>query len=281
MPTTARTDVFEPVHDAHAIEQVTLGVQFDRPLDDASIERIQSASSAFAESLPGKNELRSIGLSIGPQGMSPLVSSSSNAPDGFVRTRVAPNGVVEKELRVERSGIVFRTTAYTRWASVWSEARGYFSTVMGAAAGTASLSSYSVQYVDKFVWLGDASNCRPEQLIRPGSEFVCPVIYSTRDLWHSHSGFFDRADAATKRLLVANLDCVDEPDGHTKRRVVRVTTVVTEVLNQDGYEPRDVPIGDGIAYLDERIDIVHTMLKDVMGRIITPQMCDRIDLVTP
>jgi hypothetical protein len=281
MPTAARTDAFEPVHDAHAIEQVVLSLQFDRPLDDSAIERVQAASAPFAEALPGRSEVRSFGVAFGLQGLSPMVQNPTSSPDGFVRTRTAPNGAVEKELRVDRNGTLFRTTVYTRWANVWDEARRYFSVILGAVDDGAALNSYSLQYVDKFIWEGDIANCRPERLLRPNSAFVCPHVFLAKDLWHSHSGYFERSDEATKRLYVINVECGDEVVETTTRRVVRITTAITDLLNQPSFGATRVPVGEGAAYLDDKMNTIHNLLKNVIGRIVNDEICQRIDLATP
>jgi uncharacterized protein (TIGR04255 family) len=277
MATAARPNIFEPVHDAHAIEHVIFTLQFDRPIDDASVQRIKTAMSVFADALPGQNEIRAFGMAFGPQGVSPLMPSAQ-VIDGFVRTRVAPNGAVEKELRVERTGLFFRSAAYTRWIHVWGEARRYFSAAMAVVDESCRLAAYGLQYVDKFVWQGAIDECRPSHILRTASEFVSPHAYTATDLWHSHSGFFKRANEATKRLLVVNVDCTDENELETSRRVVRVTTSATDMLNQANFAATNVRVRDGIGFVDPSMDTLHNLLVNVMGQIITPELCRRIDL---
>jgi uncharacterized protein (TIGR04255 family) len=270
---------FEPVHDAHAIEQVTFSLQFTRHLDDAAITRLQAECAArLGTDLPGKHEIRSIGVSVGPQGLVPIAGAAS-APDGFLRMRVSPTGAVEKELRVERGGTSFRTTTYTRWAAVWADARRCFEVVMGSLPADVGLVAHSLQYVDRFDWSGTPSECRAAELIAPGSEFVAPYVFRSEDLWHSHFGAFMRLDEFTKRLLLVNLDALDEAsqDG-ISRRSVRITTGVTDLLSQPGYRERVVPAGEVIRYLDERQDGAHTVLKNVIGDILNDGMRRKIGI---
>lgn len=271
---------FEPVHDAHAIEQVTFSLQFSRHLDDAAITRLQAeCASKLASDLPGKNDVRSIGVSIGPQGIVPVAAPASAAPDGFIRLRVAPSGAVEKELRVERTGTTFRTTSYTRWAAIWAEARKYFSIVLAALPADTGLVAHSLQYVDRFDWSGTPEESRASKLIGQSSQFVTPHVFRSEDLWHSHFGAFTRVDEATKRLLLVNLDCLDEAreDG-TPRRCVRITTGVTDMLNQPGYSQQVIASDAAILYLDDRLTAAHTLLKDVIADILNPELRRKIGI---
>lgn len=270
---------FEPVHDAHAIEQVTFSVQFSRPLEDAVIARLQTECAAkLAADLPGKNEVRSLGVSIGPQGLMPIAVPASG-PDGFVRLRVAPTGAVEKELRVDRTGTSFRTTSYTRWAAIWGEARRYFGLLLGNLPDDIGVVAHSLQYVDRFDWNGAPDDCRASALIAPASQFVAPHVFRIADLWHSHFGAFIRHDEFTKRLLLVNVDCVDEPrDTAPAGRSVRITTGVTDMLGQPGYTGRVIRPQEAIAYLDARQDGAHTVLKDVIADILTAEMRRKIGI---
>lgn len=271
---------FEPVHDAHAIEQVTFSLQFSRHLEDSLLAKLQiECGAALAVELPGKSEVRSIGVSIGPQGLVPM--SPTSGPDGFVRLRMTPSGSVEKELRVERGGLTFRTTSYTRWAAIWSEAQQYFRAVVSSLPADVSLVAQSLQYVDRFDWSGQPNDCRPGDLIARNSEFVAPHVFRMSDLWHSHFGAFVRLDEFTKRLLLVNLDCVDEEGAAGQpRRSVRITTGVTDILNQPGYTERRIPVAEVIGYLDERQNAAHTVLKNVIADLLTAEMRRKIGIDT-
>lgn len=269
---------FEPLHDAHAIEHVLIGIQFDRPLTDSTITQLQAACSTLADELPGKSEMRGFGFSISPQGFNPILQNQSNVPDGFVRTRTAPTGFVEKELRVDRGGILFRNSAYTRWIDVWSEAKRYISTTLSAVDDQVQLANYSLHYSDKFVWNGHQAACRPSSLLRSNSRFIAPHVFMAEDLWHSHTGIFTKTDQTIKRLLAVNTDCVDEPIDGEARRVVRITTVLTDLLNQPGFGQTMVTPEHRMDLIDSRINQLHNALKAVFCEIVTADVCKRIGL---
>jgi uncharacterized protein (TIGR04255 family) len=272
---------FRPVHEAHAIEHLLVTVHFDRPLDDHDI-RIASESIAQLQSeLPGRNEIRGVGFQIGPQGVMPLMQGGpTDAADGFVRFLTDSRGVVLKELRMDRQSVTFRTQLYTRWNEVWAEARKYIDRLL-PRQGEANLSAYSLAYVDKFIWSGHAETAQPKSLFLPNSPYLVPKSLEAEDLWHCHTGRFYRSSAQVKRLEAVNIDCSDELDETGKpQRIVRISTTITNILNQAKYEQRLVKGGDAMALLDQDFPALHDALKAVFSEIVSEATAGQIGLNT-
>lgn len=264
---------FEPLHEAHAIEQVMFVVQVDRPLDDTNIAAIYRVAEQFQPELPGRAEIQGLALTIGSRGSSRPISA------GRVFSRTRPDGTIESELRVERDSVTFRTTIYTRWSAIWAQARRYFDTIIPMYASHASIGGISINFVDKFLWVGTAAECRPNLLLRPGSIYLCPHVYNVQDLWHSHTGAFLRVSNETKRLLNINVDYLDENRPNGIQRVVAITTVLSDLMNQPGYAPSQVAANAAVEFLDSHMRQLHDFGKEVFGKIINDDMCRRIALV--
>ena len=264
---------FEPIHDAHAIEQVALVLQTARPLDDAQIAGASEAAERFKSELPGVAQIQQFSFGFGTIGALPRVPVPFA---GRVLTKTRPDGVIESELRLERGAITFRTTAYTRWDAIWAQARRYFETLLPFYVPASEIGAVALNYVDKFYWDGDVTEMRPKALLRPGSPYVCPHVYDARDLWHSHMGSFEAIDEVAKRLLNINLDCNDENQPQ-KRRVVSVTTVLTDMLGQPGYVAPELA-NSGVEFFCERAERLHSGSKSTLAAILDDQMCRRIGL---
>lgn len=271
----AKNGQFEPLHAAHAIEQVIFVVQFDRPLDDDPFLQALKTAEQFKEELPGEIQMQGVTFMIGA---SPGMPSNGQAAGKWFR-RSAPNGVIENDLRVERVALTFVTTLYTRWDTVWAQARKYFSVLLPIYATKAKIASISLNYIDKFSWRGDMTDCRPNLLLRPDSKYLCPHVFQADDFWHSHTGAFVRVDQNTKRLVNINVDYLDEPRADGPRRIVSVTTIITDLLNQVGYEPIDVASDHCVDFLDAHMRMLHISEKDILGNIVNDEMCKRIALV--
>lgn len=276
--TVNQTADFEPIHSAHAIEQVAFVVQFDRPFSDAVFSDIREITKQFEAELPGKVEIQSMSFAIGAQ---PILQSQQHAPTGLILRRMAPDGSVEIELRIERTSLTFLTTRYTRWDAIWAQATIYFNILLPLylTQGGARLLAVSLNYIDKFAWTGDLANCTPNSLLRQESKYISKHIFETKEFWHSHTGSFIRVSNFVKRLLNINVDYVDELVRDGTRRVISITTVLTDQFNQVGYDEYVANQEESIAMINTRMQDMHVYGKNVLIDLITHQMSQRIALI--
>lgn len=267
---------FEPLHEAHAIEQVLFVVQISPALDDRALAEARKIAGQFRSELPGSTEIQGFAMAIGGPG--PMTPIPTGPMVGSVFHRTRPDGTIENELRIERASVTFRTTSYTRWDAVWTQASKYLSALVPHYLSRASLSALSLNFVDKFVWAGEVGRAGAGLLLRSGSNYLCPHIFAAEDLWHSHTGVFLRPNDATKRLLNINVDCLDQSQPDGQRRVVGITTVLTDFLNQPGYTATVVSPDDR-SFIDHRMKQLHNFSKETFGNIINDDMSKRIALI--
>lgn len=269
---------FEPLHAAHAIEQVQIAINLEQPLDEPTFEDVRQALKVFDNELPGKVELRNLSFTLGQAPL--LVANSANqfVPRGFAKQRSAPNGVIESELRIESTTIAFRTTRYSRWDAVWKQFGAYLATIIDIFISKSRVMQVSLSSVDKFVWTGAPADCRPKFILRPNSQYLCPYVYDSPDLWHSHTGAFLSVDRQTKRLLNINVDHLDEEINGEQRRIISIATVLTDMFNQPGYDTWELAPGEAFDRLEAQLSILHQKSKRYFGEVITDDMCKRIAL---
>jgi uncharacterized protein (TIGR04255 family) len=280
---------FEPIHSAHAIEQMAISVQFTRPVDDTAFKNIFDKSESFKETLPGVTP----GFGLIPFGGGVPFGVPFGAgvqfignmpgvhqfPQGITYSKTRPDGTLETDLVLSRQSVTFRTTGYTTWREVWASASKYFESLFPLYIGGFPIASVGLNYLDKFYWVGDIAAVEVSNLIRRGSPYVASHVLTTRDLWHSYTGVFIRADSETKRLLNVNIDCVEDssPKGDL-RRVVSIGTSLTDMFNQPNYDAKTMTDGDGITVFREHLAILHSQSKQAFVQIITDAMCQRIAL---
>jgi uncharacterized protein (TIGR04255 family) len=282
MATAAAPDGFRPVHDAHAIEQLVATIQFDRPLPDDTIRAANETMAQFQESLPGRSDIRGMGFQFGPGGLVPVMPAVAESPSGVLRSFTDGRGVVLKELRVDRQVMVFRTQAYTRWDAVWAEAHRYFSALLPLIEAV-NVASFGLAYVDKFIWTGRPETCRSRDLFQAGSPYLAPRSLESQDLWHCHSGQFRIGDPSSKRLEVVDIDCVDElaemqGSSTQMQRVVRISTNITDIFNQPGYEPRQISGSNAVLETARAFPMLHEELKRVFSEIISYEAAAQVGL---
>lgn len=275
-----QSDKFEPLHDAHAIEQVSFAVQFDQPLDDPEMRAVCELAKRFETDLPGGGEIQGfsgIRFSIGQPAPS-ILPAGAPPTIGVVRTKTRPDGMVESELRAERQSVSFRTLLYTRWDMVWAQAGTFFRALLPPYATKSRIVGINLTYVDKFVSNAELENCHPAELLKAGSKYLAPHIFDMRDYWHSYTGAFIKVDSKTKRLLNLNADFVDDTSIHNSRRVVCITTVLTDMMNQPGYAPFEVTPATAADEMEAHMHQLHAFAKIVFGDIVGPEMSRRIAL---
>jgi uncharacterized protein (TIGR04255 family) len=265
---------FDPIHGAHAIEQVFFIVQIERPLDDAEFSKVRQTALQFKidDELPAITELQGFTISIGS-------GSPTPTQNGFMLFRTGTDGTVEKELRIERNSVMFRTLRYSRWKDVWAEAKKYFGPIVPLFAHNNKITGISLNTIDKFVWSGTPSQYNASYLLRSGSNYLCPHIFQVNDLWHSHTGSFIRVNDKTKRLLNINADSLDEKQFNGARRVIVIATVLTDFLNQLDYEPFNVTSEDVMEKVETQLQELHSFGNDVFRNILNDEMAKRIALV--
>lgn len=278
---------FEPIHDAHAIEQVAMALQFASQVDDAAFSEILIVADAFKNVLPRATDFAGVQIMFAGQGMMPVApqpaipfnfANAQSVPMGRSFAKFRANGSLEAEVRIDRSTVTYRTSAYTTWREVWATAKDYFDHVIPTYAEAAQPASISLNYLDKFRWTGSPQNVRVGELLRVGSPYVTPHVFSLDDMWHSHTGAFLRIDEATKRLVNINVDCIDDLSSGAPKRTIAIATVLTDMLNQPSYVPTLVKKGDLIAFFDDQLKLLHDASKQIFGETIGDDMCKRIAL---
>lgn len=266
---------FEPIHSAHAIEQVAFVIQFNGAITDETLLRISRATAQFNndDDLPGYIEIQGVNFVIGAN----VPQQTNNSPSGFIRRSVARDGSLECELRIERNLITFVSTKYSRWNEVWQRVSRYLDLLLPIYFEQLSLSAVGLNYLDKFSWNGDLNKFNAASLLNRNSKYISSHIFDTAEYWHCHTGVFIRSDEQTKRLLNINIDHVDEsrPDGI--KRIVAITTTVTDQFNQPGYQ--QFAIGNHtIAMVGTHMQNIHDFGKSVLGDLLAKNMSDRIAL---
>lgn len=270
---------YDPIHQAHALEQVVFVAQLNQQAGPESFQSILESVKQIPESeFPGRTEIQSISFIVGTPSAQPKPTTSAGA-HGKALFHLAPDGRMNRELRVERGSLTFSTQLYTRWSQVWTEAKKYFDQLLPLYLADCKLTSLSISVIDRFVWVGLPKDASPALLLRAGSKYIAPHVYTASDLWHSHTGVFSNVDIHAKRLLNINADNVDEIAADRLRRSIVFATVLTDLFGQPGYEPLDISAANVSALVDKHMQDMHLLGKKVLGDMINNEMGKRIALV--
>ncbi len=272
--TAPQKGCFQPLHDAHAIEQVGIGVTFIDPLDDKAFrEVIKAVKQEFGNELPGQAPVQTLQFALGAP------SRPIPAINGYVFSRSRADGVVESELRMDANSFGFRTAVYTCWHEVWGEASRYFNLLIRLYCER-RISEIALNFVDKFNWIGAPEECRAKHVLRQGSPYVCPHIFDAPEQWHSYTGVFEKGSDRVKRLLNLNVDLLEHYPIDGRQLFVQLTTLLTDRLNQPGYAPSlEMSVQETVDFTLQDISAMHDRSKQVFISVINDAMCKRVGIM--
>jgi uncharacterized protein (TIGR04255 family) len=278
----AQTDTpqFQPLHKGHAIEQVVYALQFHGPISDQGLTRINEAIPSDKEHLPLKSQIHTATISFGSN--MPVSMAQQSPISGYVLSKANSAGATETELRIDRASIIFRTTRYTDWKSIWGIAQRYFDLAIPHYVGSSAIASIALSYVDKFVWEGAPEGRNAVGLLRAGSVYLAPHVFTAPDLWHCHTGkFLPLPVANAKRLVNVNVDFLDEPIPEGTRRAIAIRTVLNDLFEQPGPEAvveGGVAAAATVARVAEHMTQLHDLDKNILRDILCDQMVRRVGL---
>lgn len=280
-------------HQDHAIERVSISFQFTEPLPS----KLWQAMLASAET--DLRESGFVGVPNEPGLMPPLgvqgppafeiIIQGGNAvvglPHGPQATpagrafRVTNGSEITEEVSLSRVQFTYTATVYDRWTRFRGRAEALLGRYIDQALSLVDIGLIKMEYWDRFVFDGPPDSVDYSTLLRANSKHVPCFYISTKELWHSHVGYFMNASSAQRRLLHINVDVLDllqrvasdvgEPA--SPRRSVGVYSMV-----QDTFGAADTTLGDR-AYLST-LDEMHTILKSALLDVITDQVAERISL---
>lgn len=266
---------FQPLHQAHAIEQVAFTVQFGAAVDAAVFNRIDEAISGTQPPWPKRSEIRTMVVALGPLPPPP----HPPAGEGVIFQRFRSDGSIEEELRVDRQSVYFRTALYTRWNEIWGAARNYMDLVVSSYSESAPVALIGLNYIDKFVLQGPPESLALQRLFQEDSPYLSHQIFQQPDLWHSHTGAFERTDNTTRRLVNVNVDCLDEPaPGGVSRRLVAIATVLNDMFNQPQFDRLQLRPEEASDFVTVHMEALHTTSKSILRQMLTADMSRRIAL---
>ncbi|UPJ49891.1 TIGR04255 family protein [Bradyrhizobium sp. 200] len=268
----------------HAIESATAIVNFSEPLTDVvwrkAVREGESKSSSLG--LNKRAALNAVQFAFGGGGAVALPPISIAAPQGpsavqFGRSildEASRQEIIMEALSVARSEITYQTSAYTRWASFFERLSALASTPLSLALDAVRPANVRLEYKDMFRFEGDDAPLA-NGLLRQESALITPHAFTQPELWHSHTGMFERSDSSDRRLVQVNVDANEQhqADGKT----IRIISIVT-AIQENFFPTREESSWPDAHALIEMFGQMHIRSTDIFRSIITDEMAKRIGL---
>jgi uncharacterized protein (TIGR04255 family) len=264
---------FAPIFPAHAIERCTATVAFAPPLPDKAFLSVANRSAdALKQAGFSAQQSMVLGFMVGADG-----SMTPQTPMAPPRVFQSPTGTLAVTLSAQ--GIVLTTGGYVRWQPFIGEFERLVLPILTMCRQIVSVSAVRLEYWDRFLWSGDWSTFRSEQLIRNSTPYITPAALAKAEQWHSHTGWFDRISSNVRRLVNVNIDVSDAQRDPLipGQPSIGIYSSLTDQSNVPGFAPTpDADLDE--AYVVEHLELQHLELKQILGHIIVDDMATQISL---
>ncbi len=162
----------------------TVGIEFDRAIDDASLRRVMALHSQLRRELPRKVEQQSFTVNFGfqpPQSVAPNLG-------GVVFDSLKPDGSVLHSLTITRNSCSYMTSNYTRWAEYWPVAERLIGSVCKEIEEMTNISAFVLVGNNKFHWTRSQA---PDlgQLLKSESIYIAQNLLLRQSACHSFHGY--------------------------------------------------------------------------------------------
>ena len=291
---------WNPAHESHAIERVSITLQFAEPIGLRPWQTILNNATLKIPTLGSNVTVDEVGITLPQQMMGhpgspstpmPLLFNGNpfgpatqppQAPTGRTFQWLSDQKVIE-QASVRRAQFFYMTPNYQSWSALLERMESIFSGITNEVLKLNILSIAKIEYWDKFLFTGKPHSTMYEGFLEPVAKHLPKFCLATGELWHSHIGYIVERDRASKRLVNLNVDMVDlvgeavsniskEPTAPPPVRAAAIYTMV-----QDTFSQAETPsVWSDVSRL---LSELHDLDKGVLSDILTSVMARRIGLI--
>lgn len=264
---------WQPAQGAHAIQVAAATIYFAEGITDMLLAEAERAVSPVAKEigLDQRTQLQSFIVQLGPTGPEPRPEVT-----GFDLARFERPDFFSDKISVGRNMLRYEDWAYTRWAVMMDKITRLMSLAVPYYLRATTISSMSVEYVDVFLAPQFATDSI-KLVIDENSDFVARGALSDRDLWHTHSGYFEYPEEGIRRLRQVNVDVGDSQAPANIQRAAQIRTYAADNLNPDEKNGLTSLPGDW-ASIVTRLDNLHDATKEDFRAVLTAEAASAVSL---
>jgi hypothetical protein len=257
---------FEPIFPNHAIERCSATFAFRDALPDKVFTALKNSHDTLIRKA-GFETQESIGVQIDVAtghvvkrhgGLFPAMYNSLDKADAIF---IAPNSVT------------WQTVRYIMWDQFESKLETLIYHILDTFLSSVSGSLIRMEYVDCFIWSGTWDNFDSTNLLGQDSDFTCRAAQRAGREWHTHSGWI-ADDDKVRRVYNVNVNAVSRRETGEIKPAITIFTLAQD----QNVEGQQTGLFDTSAEAKGRLQSQHQDLKNLLGRVISPAMAQRIHL---
>lgn len=263
---------FEPLHEHHAIEQVTFTLEFTPGITWSEHQELRGAHPRWADIVPGVQE--NTGSMVALVGAAP---SEPPPPPPLEFQRFNPAGTLDWRLLLIGPKVAAQCRSYKHWQQVWDTVRTLF-----VEAGDLlkqpdrQITSMALEYSNAFLHRGTAGDADAGSVLKADCPHLPRTALHHGPSWHAYAGWFthDGIPAGQRLLRRMHIDAGVRVEGEA---VLKLTNFV----RLDSRVPFPASKADLSDRLDHGFDLLHSRAKAILTEYLTEQMVQRIQLHAP
>lgn len=279
----------------HAIVHAAFALDFEPPPTARTIREILALHPKLRDDFPRKQEFkgRRIGFpaeALGADIFEPEIGEA--VLTGFTFDTLNPDGTVKRSIALQNNGLKILRADYETWERTWGEVREVFALLLPLIMEHSGVTALHLEYLDRFVWEGDAGAFRSDMVFRRNSQLLTPHAFEAPELWHSFHGYFHYPDQPEKHQLLnvveARLIAPESaglpPEGAPVADIKLTHRAVPgrERAN-GGMKPVNsleefLGTGSKNGTLDEYMNEMHDADKWLLAHLINDELCEKIRL---
>ena len=266
---------YSPVGEKHAINQVIFQFTLDGELKEADLGAVHAAHARWDTLLPRMVPIETFQFDPATQ-RAPVALTS-----GVAFQRYKTDGTPAWELLFDEDRLTLKCSAYSSWKEISRSVFPVLGSALAAIKSEVSVKSILYQVIDKFIWDGERSACRPDYLFNLEDDLFPKFSSNYQALWHLNQGYFDPSPAIDIEGIVVDR-CLNRISVDSALRDGgRLTSVVDHLLRVDLDEQISVSEAkekELPAKIEKVFEILHSDNKNLMKRILVSEMQERISL---
>ena len=264
-------DKLFPAADGHAILNAAFVIEWAEPLTIDLVHGLAKLATKFKNSERPLLQMlpqQTVEFSLGAQDSGQAISHGLS---GYLFFEPAVDQSHVRSVSISRQNCIIVITDYSRWIEVWAQVQNYLKIALEYVGPKRPLNVIGLQYTDKFNWRDD-----PDELdlteVFSGDAYLPANALKQKGLWHSHHGFLEAQELPVphNRLENVNVD-VNEAGGE---RVFQVTTSHRVTLKTPLWQSHLK--NEQVVY--DIFDRLHDANKDMLSKLLTPGVCEKINL---
>ncbi len=257
-----------PFSGNHAIQSAVFAVEWAEPLLLADLEKVRSAAEPLKNEFPASQDQQMLVVNMTPGSRSAAQQSELG---GFVLSRNSTFlGGPNRTIVLNRESIQIHVSDYSRWEKVKSEVASYLRVLIPAIERP--FTELGLQYQDVFNWRAEPEAMPIKDIFRQNSKYLVGNVFSLKNLWHSHHGYFEDFEIPCKfrRLDNINVARVASPIGHAVQVVTSHRAHFSDPL-WDKMEKDD-------SSCFEILDGMHSKNKEILRELLSDDVQNMIQL---